>query len=92
MISAGAAVTGTGFYTFDSLFDPGLVSDVQRWLDQPEVNFGWVVVVGDEYFPRSAKRFDSRENGSPEFQPSLTVSYSTGVASLVLPDQLQLAP
>ena len=92
VITASSAVTGTGFYTFDSMYDPGLVSDVQRWLDQPEANFGWVVVVADEYFPRSAKRFDSRENDSPEFQPSLTVSYSTGVASLVLPDQLQPAP
>jgi hypothetical protein len=91
VITSNSAVTGTGFYTFDSMYDPGLVSDVQRWLEQPDANFGWVLVVGDESFPRSAKRFDSRENGSPEFQPSLTVTYSTGVASL-LPDQFPLAP
>jgi hypothetical protein len=92
VVTSTSAVTSTGFYTFDSMYDPGLVSDVQRWLDQPEANFGWVVLVADEYFPQSAKRFDSRENESPEFHPNLTVSYSTGVANLVLPAQHQLPP
>src|SRR5713226_5453841 len=92
VITSSAAVTGIGFYTFDSMFDPGLVSDAQRWLDQPDTNFGWVVTVGDEYFPRSAKRFDSRENGTPELQPVLTVTYSTAGADLISPDPLPLSP
>lgn|GEM_PF-5562067 len=92
VITSCAAVTGIGFYTFDSMFDPGLVSDVQRGLDQPGTNFGWVVTVGDEYVPRSAKRFNSRQNGTPELRPALTVTYSTAGADLISRDPLPPTP
>lgn len=40
---------------------PALAADVQRWLNQPSTNFGWIMI-GNET-QRSAMRFDSRENG-----------------------------
>ncbi len=76
LVTSSAAVDSIGFYTFDSTFDPGLVADLQQWLDQPETNFGWGVIVADESFPMSAKRFDTRENVDPSLQPLLTVSYT----------------
>lgn len=75
-VSASAAVSGSGFYTFVSTFDVQLIQDVQDWIDDPTTNFGWMVKVSDEYFPMSAKRFDTRENLDPGVQPSLTVIFT----------------
>ena len=76
-ITSSAAVSDIGFYTFDSMYDPQLVSDVQQWLDAPSTNFGWGLMLGDESISASAKRFDTRENSVPTFQPVLTVTYAT---------------
>ena len=77
-VSGNAAVADIGFYSFDSNFNPGMLVDIQQWLDQPETNNGWVVMMADEFFPMSAKSFDSRENVNPNFQPTLTVDYAGG--------------
>jgi|SRR5215471_4307036 len=77
-VSGSAAVSEVGFYSFNSEFNPALVADVQQWLDQPDSNHGWGVFVADEFFPMSAKQFDTRENTNPTFQPALTVGYTGG--------------
>lgn len=53
---------------------PGLVADVQGWVDDPASEFGWVVV-GDESAPLTAKRFNSRENPDVATRPVLTLTY-----------------
>jgi hypothetical protein len=78
MVTSSAAISSPGFYTFDSTYDPPLLTDVQQWLNYPETNFGWVLMAADEYYPMSAKRFDSRENSNPSFRPVLTVTYTPG--------------
>lgn len=82
-VSASAAVSEVGFYSFDSTFNPALVADVQQWLDQPDSNHGWGVFAADEFFPVSAKRFDTRENAEPTFQPLLTVDYTTSCQQII---------
>ncbi len=77
-VTASVTVSAVGFFSFDSTVDQGLVTDVQQWLDLPDTNFGWLLKASDEYFPESAKRFDTRENAEPMFQPLLTVTYSCG--------------
>ena len=52
-----------------------LVADAQLFLDEPDRNFGWVIL-GEEGEDRTAKRFDSRENPTPVNRPQLTVVYS----------------
>lgn len=52
---------------------PEMISRVQQWVDQPSTNFGWILI-GDETFPRSAKRFDGRESTGAT-KPSLAVEY-----------------
>ena len=48
------------------------VGDVQRWLDDPAQNFGWLLKT-NEAAPQTALRFNSREaNNNP---PTLTVTY-----------------
>jgi len=43
---------------------PGLVSDVQSWVDNPAGNFGWLLASQAEESARSARGFGSRESGA----------------------------
>ena len=71
--SAVVNVAGNATYTWNST--PQLVADVQRWLDDPAANFGWLVR-GNESVVFSARRFDSRENANAAFRPRLTVDFT----------------
>jgi len=53
-----------------------LAQDVQLWLDDPSMNFGWLLK-GDETTNFTAFRFDSRENGNEANRPFITVEYTT---------------
>jgi hypothetical protein len=68
---AAQIVIGPGFYTWSS---PGLVADVQSWLNSPGSNFGWLVL-GNEELDSTTKRFDSRQNNDPAVRPTLVVEY-----------------
>jgi len=59
--SAITTVDNPGTYTWTGSV---LASDVQSWVDDPGSNDGWILV-GDETSTRNARRFDSREGGSP---------------------------
>lgn len=74
--SAVTAVDDVGPYAWAST--PALVSDVQLWLDQPELNFGWLLR-GDESTSSTAKRFDSRHYLDPATRPALEVVYELSV-------------
>jgi hypothetical protein len=76
--------TAVGFVTWSS---PQMVADVQRWADDPSMNFGWMIV-GEEWIepypenpdPSSKRDFASREDsriieGNPAY-PRLTVTYT----------------
>lgn len=71
--SAMLAVGGLGSYSWGST--PDMVNDVQGWLDDPSSNFGWLLLMSDGV-SGSAKRFNSRENGSSP--PVLRVEYMAG--------------
>lgn len=70
---SGAAVISDdlgGGQTF-TWSDPGMVADLQFWLDSPAQNFGWLLQ-GDESRGQSAKRLNSRDSG---FSPELEITY-----------------
>lgn len=73
-VPSATAVVGTiGTYRWTSTDSPGLLADVQSWIDAPESNLGWLLI-GDEGSPdRSAKRFFSREYLVPSDRPYLRV-------------------
>jgi hypothetical protein len=58
-------------YTFGP--NAQLAADVQLWLDQPQTNFGWMLICADEVTFWSARRFGSRENTS--LPPRLELQY-----------------
>lgn len=74
--SATQAVNKTGSYTWGSTKQ--LIADVQSWVDNPESNYGWILI-GNESSSSTAKRFDSKENTTEKNRPVLTVTYLTVV-------------
>jgi hypothetical protein len=56
--SASVAVSGLGQYVFSST--PELVADVQRWVDNPDSNAGWLLRSNTEG-PFTARHFGTRE-------------------------------
>ena len=68
--SAVTLVGGVGSYAFGST--PGLVADVQAWIDTPASNAGWFLV-GDESLTPSVKRFGSRSSPTP---PRLVITFT----------------
>jgi len=75
-ILAVTDVNSFGDYTWGSA--SGMVDNVQTWLDEPDENFGWILV-GQEDETHDAKRFDSRELDYEPFRPRLKVVYSASV-------------
>lgn len=72
--SATTTVYGVGDspYIFGSA--AGLVSDVQLWVDEPNRNFGWLLMTRSEGLDFTARRFGSRED--PVNAPRLVVAYT----------------
>lgn len=75
--SATQSVGTEGPYTWGST--PEMVADVQAWLDDPATNFGWLVM-GEESTAGSAKRFNTRENGTGP--PQLAIVYQAPVPTM----------
>ena len=73
--SGATAVGDIGSYRWSS---EGMRDDVQRWLDDPASNFGWLLR-GEEGVSRSVRRFDSRETAAASTRPALTLIYSEPV-------------
>lgn len=71
-VSASQQISGNDDYVFESTAQ--LVADAQSWLDDPAENFGWALVMPSPAVG-SAKRFNSRENGSSNSRPRLSVTY-----------------
>ena len=70
-VSASATVDVIALYSWNS---PGMVTDVQNWLDNPAANFGWLLI-GNEDTLATTKRFDSRTNPTVANRPELEVTY-----------------
>jgi len=57
----------------------GMTADVQLWLDNPDTNFGWIIVGEVPVVPLivpTTKRFASRENLDAAARPTLQVYYT----------------
>ena len=62
---------GRSPYTFAS--GPELIADVQTWVNDPQSNFGWMLMTDDEGTAFTARRFGSRED--PDHPPLLRVDF-----------------
>ena len=77
-VAGASASTGIGqngqYFTWAS---PGMVADLQAWLDGTSPNFGWIII-GQEGQGRTSKRFDSRQGLDAGRRPMLTIDYTSG--------------
>lgn len=64
----------TGAYVFSS---PGLVADVQDWVNGPSNNFGWVVI-GDESTMQTSRKFASVQYEIISARPELVIDFESG--------------
>jgi hypothetical protein len=85
-ISAAADVAGRGGYGWTSA---RMRTDVQRWLDDPTSNFGWLLR-GEESVPDTDKGFFSRERGDSSDAPLLAVEYTPPAITSCVPDPTTL--
>jgi len=63
--------TGQSPYRFEST--PELVADAQGWVNDPQSNYGWMLLCDDEATPFTARRFGSRED--PNAPPRLEIEF-----------------
>ena len=74
--ASGVTIVGdVGAYTWESTDQ--MVIDVQRWLDEPSENFGWILL-GDEGSSRTTKRFASTQIMNLAKRPILRLEFTTG--------------
>ena len=70
-ISSSTIVYGLGdLVMFENT--PELVSDVEFWMEHPELNFGWMLMTESEAQRRTARSFASRESG---YGPTLIIDF-----------------
>jgi len=72
--SSSAFVTGLGDFAFGST--PSTVADAQLWLDNPALNFGFMLISSSEGIAGTGRRFASTEISSPGTPPTLQLSYT----------------
>lgn len=85
--SASKPILNYNATTWDSI---GLKSDVAFWVENPDLNFGWLLI-GDESQNKTTVHFSTRESETP---PTLTVTYesiSTSLTDVPLSD-LKILP
>lgn len=69
--SASQFVSGLGAYEFGP--STPMRADLQRWVENPSLNFGWLLMSDSESRKKTARRFGSRED--PKATPRLTIEY-----------------
>lgn len=87
MESARAGLRGNGRYEFSGV---GLVADVQRWVNEPSGNAGWILIGNPAAGFGSAKRLNSRENPDASSRPVLTVTYTAPPVVVTVPEAIPL--
>lgn len=70
--ASAATLVGAPNQTYTWAGTPLLVADVQRWIDNPATNHGWILI-GAELDAQNAKRFDSGESPFATQRPLLVV-------------------
>jgi spore coat protein A len=72
--SATTLVNREGIYAWTST---QMAVDVQAWLDDPSMNFGWLVKSEEPSTnTKTAKRFDSRSHPTAQNRPQLTITFT----------------
>ena len=60
-----------------------MIADTQTWLDNPEQNFGWILIV-DDSITGSSTQFDSKESVTAENRSMLEIQFTGEGQDLIL--------
>jgi hypothetical protein len=75
--SASQQIVGTTInVAYNWTTTPGLVADVQSWLNSPASNFGWILRNEDEAGTQTLRAFYSRDTFTASFRPVLSITYT----------------
>ena len=55
-----------------------MIGDINLWRENPDQNFGWLLMGGEDT-NGTAKRFNSREHGTEDTRPTLTIEFEEEV-------------
>lgn len=88
--STSTTIYGVGDSPYLFFSNPALLADVLQWVAAPERNYGWMLKCATENVPLSARRFGSRESGTPAYldldilmpPADLSITVSAGVAEI----------
>lgn len=78
--SASATVGTTLGVQYSWPSTPALVDDVQKWLDDPASNYGWMLKTVDEALQVSLRGFYSGDVATSSLRPQLHVTFSPPLA------------
>jgi len=81
--SGSAFIFDVDIYRFEGT--PAMIADIQYWLDNPTINFGWMLISQSEELPFTGRRFASREDlngGGPRLIVDYTVVPEPGIMAL----------
>lgn len=70
--SAEQFIRGTGDSPYTFISSPELIADVQSWVNNPQSNYGWLLLNQNEGLNYTARRFGSSES---EFPPLLDIEF-----------------
>jgi hypothetical protein len=73
--ASGSTTVGLAHMAYTWGSSPGMVSDVQSWLDNPSSNFGWLLL-GDESTSTTVREFFTREATNSANRPTLVVTFT----------------
>lgn len=73
-----------GIEPYEFASSPGMLADLQSWVDQPQTNFGWMIR-GAEDHEQTARRIDSREPPTVANRPALTITYDMATTDVPAP-------
>ncbi len=75
--ASGSAVFGlTNFVATTFSSQPGMVADVQNWLNNPSLNNGWILKYVNETTGFGAREIASKENAVAAWRPQLTIDFT----------------
>ena len=70
--SASTQVNNIGLVSWTSM---QLTHDVQHWVENPVMNYGWLIKCSNEGSTEILKRFSSLQNGTAANRPTLVIEY-----------------
>jgi uncharacterized repeat protein (TIGR01451 family) len=82
-VAAASATTVVNTVASYQWTGAGMAADVQQWVNNPAINFGWIMTANEAARP-TAKEFETKESPIPANRPVLTIDYTPAAPDLAI--------